>query len=206
MAKPQSTFKNMLFALLGVTVVASASLGLVNDATHSAIVKAENDKQTKAISSVLPPFSKLGEPKRVMPKEGKDSITIYPALNEKGETVANAVKTYTYKGFSGYIEVMTGFDKEGNISGFQVLKHAETPGLGSKMDEWFSNNKKETQCIIGKSPEKVSFMVTKDGGNIDAITAATISSRAFLDAINRAYSVLNQQYETDAVSSATQQN
>lgn len=191
----------MLISLLGVSLIASAALGLVNDATKSTIKQAELDKQTKAIASVLPPFDKLGESKQVLPKDGKDSITIYPAMNKEGETIANAVKSYTYSGFSGYIEVMVGFDKEGVITGYQILKHAETPGLGSKMSTWFNNKQKPGQCIIGRTPAKEPFKVSKDGGNVDAITAATISSRAFLQSVNRAYSALNEQY--DGVTAAT---
>ena len=106
-----------------------------------------------------------------------------------------------YSGFSGYVEIMVGFDKEGNISGYQVLKHAETPGLGSKMGEWFSNESKAKQNVIGRSLKEGQLKVSKDGGQVDAITAATITSRAFLESINRAYSVLNEQF--DGVTSAT---
>lgn len=202
MAKPQSNFRNMVIALLGVTLVASASLGLVYDATKAPIAKAEMDKQTNAIAAVLPAFDKLGDTYKMLPTDGKDSIEIFPALDANNTEVGKAVKTYTYKGFSGYIEIMVGFDKQGSITGFKVLKHAETPGLGSKMDEWFSNTEKETQNIIGLKPGNTGLKVTKDGGNIDAITAATISSRAFLDAINRANATANSQY-IDGSSSAT---
>ena len=78
-------------------------------------------------------------------------------------------------------------DKNGNFSGYSVLEHAETPGLGSKMGDWFKNSEKPDQYVIGKNPETTKFSVSKDGGDIDAITASTISSRAFLDALNRAY-------------------
>ncbi len=202
MAKPKSNFKNMVIALLGVTLVASASLGLVYDATKAPIAKAEMDKQTNAIAAVLPAFDKLGETYKMLPTDGKDSIEIFPALDANNTEVGKAVKTYTNKGFSGYIEIMVGFDKQGSISGFKVLKHAETPGLGSKMDEWFSNAEKESQYIIGLTPGNSALKVKKDGGNIDAITAATISSRAFLDAINRANATANSQY-IDGSSSAT---
>jgi electron transport complex protein RnfG len=87
---------------------------------------------------------------------------------------------------------MVGISNDGIISGYQVLKHAETPGLGSKMGLWFSNAEKPNQNVIGKSMSAGSLSVSKDGGSIDAITAATISSRAFLDAVNRAYSTINE--------------
>lgn len=202
MAKPQSNFRNMVIALLGVTLVASASLGLVYDATKAPIAKAEIKKQTDAIAAVLPIFEKLGESYKMLPNDGNDSIEIFPALDANNYEVGKAVKTYTNKGFSGYIELIVGFDKQGSISGFKVLKHAETPGLGSKMDEWFSNVEKKSQNIIGLTPGNTTLKITKDGGNIDAITAATITSRAFLDAINRANVTANSKY-IDGNSSAS---
>ncbi|MDA3929712.1 MAG: RnfABCDGE type electron transport complex subunit G [Prolixibacteraceae bacterium] len=192
MAKLESSFKNMVIALFGVTLIASAALGLVNDATIEPIAKAEMEKQTNAIAAVLTEFDSLGIAYKFLPSEGKDSIQIFPALNAEGEIISNAIKSYTYKGFSGYIEVMVGISNDGIISGYQVLKHAETPGLGSKMGLWFSNAEKPNQNVIGKSMSAGSLSVSKDGGSIDAITAATISSRAFLDAVNRAYSTINE--------------
>ncbi len=197
MAKLDSSFKNMLLSLFGVTLIASAALGLVNDATKDAIKAADIAKQTNAIAAVLPEFDHLNEPLTIMPETGRDSVTIFTALNSNNEVIGKAVQSYTYNGFSGFIEVMVGFDAEGVISGFQVLKHAETPGLGSKMDVWFSNTEKTGQCIINKNPATTKLTVSKDGGDIDAITAATISSRAFLDAINRAYSVVESQNKNE---------
>jgi electron transport complex protein RnfG len=201
MAKLESSFKNMVLSLLGITFVASAALGLVNSATKPAIEKAEIKQKSEAIAAVLPKFDKLGKEYQAMPKDGADCVEVFPALNASGEVIANAVKTYSYSGFSGYVEIMVGFDKEGNISGYQVLKHAETPGLGSKMAEWFSNESKAKQYVIGRSLKEGQLKVSKDGGQVDAITAATITSRAFLESINRAYSVLNDQF--DGVTSAT---
>jgi electron transport complex protein RnfG len=111
--------------------------------------------------------------------------------------VGIAIKTYTKKGFSGFISIMAGIDKSGNFSGYEILEHAETPGLGSKMGVWFNNTEKPKQNIIGKSPKTSKFQVSKDGGDIDAITASTITSRAFLEALVRAYTA----YEKNNTSS-----
>ncbi len=89
-------------------------------------------------------------------------------------------------GFGGPFRVMVGFDADGNILGYEVLEHQETPGLGSHIEHWFKNADKPNQNIIGRKADG-KFAVSKDGGEIDAITAATISSRAFLKAINQAY-------------------
>ncbi len=188
-------------SLFGVTFIASAALGLVNDATKDAIAEAEKNKQVKAIAAVLPEFDHLGSTEKALPVNGKDSLEIIPALDAGNQVIGNAVKTYSYNGFSGYIEIMVGFNPHGVITGYRVLKHAETPGLGSKMNTWFCDSTRSQQNIIGKNPGEQKLTVSKDGGSIDAITAATISSRAFLESVNQAYNVLNKMY--DGVTSAS---
>ena len=95
-----------------------------------------------------------------------------------------------------------GFDVEGKLLNYSVQQHSETPGLGSKMQEWFRTDK-NNQSVIGRTLTADGLKVTKDGGDVDAITAATISSRAFLDAINRAYSAYKS---ADMISTATSNN
>lgn len=184
MAKRESTFINMLVTLVLVTGIAAAALGFVYDFTKEPIEAAKLKAQTEAITQVLPEFDTLGISFKA-PTGGGDSLELFPAY-KGGELVGTAIKTYTKEGFSGLISVMCGVDKDGNFSGYSILEHAETPGLGSKMDPWFKTDK-GNQNVIGKNPETTDFHVTKDGGQIDAITASTISSRAFLDALRRAY-------------------
>ena len=187
MAKRESSFINMVLTLVLVTGIAAAVLGFVYDFTKGPIEVAKLKAQTEAIKTVLPEFDELGETMVVSPGEGQDSLEFFPAY-KNGELVGTAIKTYTKSGFSGFISIMAGIDKDGNFSGYSVLEHAETPGLGSKMGVWFNNPEKPNQYVIGKNPESTNFTVSKDGGDIDAITASTISSRAFLDALTRAYS------------------
>lgn len=186
MAKQESSFTNMVLTLVLVTGIAAAALGFVYDFTKGPIEAAKLKAQTEAIKNVLPDFDELGETVVFSPAEGEDSLQFFPAY-KNGELVGTAIKTYTKSGFSGFISIMAGIDKDGNFSGYSVLEHAETPGLGSKMDVWFNNAEKPNQYVIGKNPETTNFTVSKDGGDIDAITASTITSRAFLDALNRAY-------------------
>ena len=79
------------------------------------------------------------------------------------------------------------YDTEGKLLNYSVLQHAETPGLGAKMQEWFRTDKNR-QSVLGRNLSDGELKVTKDGGDVDAITASTITSRAFLNAVNRAYS------------------
>jgi electron transport complex protein RnfG len=193
--KLESTFTNMVIVLTIVSLIAAFSLASVFNMTKEPIEQAALKKKLKAIADVAPAFD--NDPNAEMFKlpafnpTADDSLEVYPA-KKNGKIVGYAIKTYTMKGFSGLIELMVGFEKDGTIKNYSVLKHSETPGLGTKMGVWFNNVNKPNQCILGKNPKNVNMTVSKDGGDIDAITAATISSRAFLDAINRAYKTLEQ--------------
>ncbi|RIH63565.1 RnfABCDGE type electron transport complex subunit G [Mariniphaga sediminis] len=186
MAKRESTFINMVVTLFAVTFIAATALGFVYNLTKEAIELSKLKAQSEAIEKVLPEFGELGDSYKVAAESSGDSIEFFPAY-KNGELVGVAVKTFTNKGFSGFISIMTGIDNAGNISGYEVLEHAETPGLGSKMDVWFRNVDKPNQNVVGKNPQSYKFEVSKDGGDIDAITASTITSRAFLDALVRAF-------------------
>lgn len=192
MAKRESTFINMVVTLLLVTGIAAAALGYVYVLTEEPIAAAKLKAQQEAIKKVLPEFDKLGDSYKVLTETNGDSLEFFPAF-KSGKLVGTAIMTYTKKGFGGFVSIMAGIDKSGNFSGYEVLEHEETPGLGSKMGVWFKNTEKPKQSVIGKSPKTTKFKVSKDGGDIDAITASTISSRAFLDAMNRAYNSYEQQ-------------
>lgn len=190
MAKRESTFINMVLTLFVVTFVAAAALGFVYDLTKEAIEEAKMKAQNEAIEKVLPEFDEVGESFKVAIASADDSLEIFPAY-KSDELVGVAVKTFTNNGFSGFFSVMAGIDTSGNLFGYEVLEHTETPGLGSKMNEWFRNMEKPAQTVIGKNPQSHQFEVTKDGGDIDAITASTITSRAFLEALTRAFEAYN---------------
>lgn len=187
MEKLKSTLPNMLLSLAGVCLIAGAALAAVHQFTAEPIRESKAAALQNAIRKVTPEFDNT--PTEEMYKcatyEG-DSLTIFPA-KKGGTLVGAAVESTTKKGFSGEIKVIVGFDAQGKLLNYSVLQHAETPGLGSKMEQWFRTDKNR-QNVLGKELSAGALKVTKDGGNIDAITAATISSRAFLDAINRAYS------------------
>ena len=133
--------------------------------------------------------------------KGKElTYIIYQTQDAQGKDLGAAVESTT-GGFGGDLKVLVGFDPEGKILGYTLLEHAETPGLGAKADKWFQKGEKGD--IIGKTPSE-PLTVSKDGGQVDAITASTITSRAFLLAVNSAYNA----YKTtpvDAESGATKQ-
>lgn len=191
MKKLSSTLPNMLLALGGICILVSGILALVNQVTSEPIAKAEIEAKVAAIRTVTPAFDNnpFTELQRVLPEGETDSLTVYPA-KKAGRLVGFAIESYTLKGFSGLIRTMIGFDAEGKLIDFAVLQHAESPGLGSRIYEWY-HEKSETggiRDLRGLDMKTVSpLTVSKDGGKVDAITAATISSRAFLDAVNRAW-------------------
>ncbi len=190
MAKKESSFINMALTLFIVALVASTALGYVYELTKEPIRLAKEKKVKDAIKSVLPQFDSLGTKYLVLPSDEKDSLIFYPAYSASGQLIGTAIQTYSNKGFSGYIGIMVGITPDGKVSNYSVLEHKETPGLGTKMKDWFKNPEKPKSSVLGRNPSNDNLTVSKDGGDIDAITAATISSRAFLDAINRAYNTL----------------
>jgi electron transport complex protein RnfG len=193
MAKLESTFRNMVLVLTSITLVAAVALGSVYNLTKEPIEASKRAKQENAIMEVLPPDVLI---------KGTDTITIegmpepfyvYQAY-AGDEFVGAAVQTYSKNGFSGEIKIMVGFDAKGNIINYSVLEQKETPGLGTKMVDWFKTEK-GNQDIRGLNGSKNNLNVTKNGGEVDAITAATISSNAFLEAVRYAYSAYSQNYD-----------
>lgn len=191
MAKLKSSLPNMLLSLTLIALVAAGLLAAVYTVTKDPIEAAKAEKQALAKLAVLP-------------LDGTTEVTLSDAEEVEGmsifkayvndELIGAAVEAKEV-GFGGYFKMMVGFDKEGTITGYQVLEHQETPGLGAKMDEWFKTDKNR-QSVLGLNPGKCNLTVSKDGGDVDAITAATISSRAFLLAITKAYNAyLSEQLE-----------
>lgn len=184
MAK-ESTFINMSVTLFAVCLIASAVLGGVYAVTKAPIEAAQLAKINGAIGGVVPAFDNApSDDKFEVEVNGKKSV-VYPAKNG-GEIVGYAIEASTSTGFGGNITLMVGFTTDGAIVKTSVISHAETPGLGAKITE--SESHFVTQ-FEGKNPADPNFKlsVKKDGGSVDAITASTITSRAFCDAVNTAY-------------------
>lgn len=193
----------MLLSLTLICVCAGAILAGVNMYTTGPIAASKAAALQNAIKEVVPGFDNnpTEQAYKGITSEG-DSLVIYPATKD-GKFIGVAVESNTKKGFSGEIRVIVGFDTEGKLLNYSILQHAETPGLGSKMQEWFRTERNK-QNIIGRVLSGGNLTVSKDGGDVDAITAATISSRAFLDAINRAYSAYKGADGSSGATSQTQ--
>ena len=184
----------MVIVLTVVTVVAGLLLGYVNKLTAEPIAQANAKALSDAIALVVPGFDNE-------PAANPDTIEvagvtykIYKAT--KGDKFIGAAVESSANGFGGALTVLVGFDADGKIIDYSLLSHAETPGLGSKAADWFKKGGKGD--ITGKNPGDKPLTVSKDGGEIDAITASTITSRAFLTAVNAAYAAYAKQNGNEA--------
>ena len=204
MKKLESSLMNMTLVLTGVAVVMGGILAFVNHLTEGPIAQQKEKTLADGIKTVMVcndlVVAKTDEIKQNDAKGKEQVFKIYQVKDDQGKELGAAVESTTM-GFGGDLKVLVGFDAKGTILGYTLLEHAETPGLGAKADQWFQKGQKGD--IIGKLPAQ-PLRVSKDGGQVDAITASTITSRAFLNAVNDAY----QAYKVtpvDAESGATKQ-
>ncbi len=193
MAKIKSSLTNIVCVLVCISLVIAALLAWVNNATTGPI--AEKAKQTLAngIMAVMGTneLNVASDVTVTMNVDGKEqTFIIHPVADKANQPLGAAVESTTL-GFSGDLKVLVGFAPDGTILGYTVLLSSETPGLGAKADQWFQKGSKGD--IIGQNPAQEELSVTKDGGKVDAITASTITSRAFLKAVNQAYAAYAQQ-------------
>ena len=193
MAKMESSLRNMVLSLTLISLGASDALGYVYEFTKEPIEPSKLNKKLEAIRQVVPEFTNNPNDDMFMLPTGEgDSLEVYPAVNGT-DTVGYAVRSYTNKGFSGYIGFMVGFTPDGTIYNISVLEQKETPGLGTKMvPEGTPDKPAFKDQFRGKNPGSFALKVKKDGGPVDAITAATISSRAFCDGVQRAYNTMQK--------------
>jgi electron transport complex protein RnfG len=205
MKKLESSLLNMTLVLTLVAVVMGGILASVNHLTEGPIAEQKEKALADGIKAVMVcddlKVAKTDEVKQNDDKGKEVVYTIYQIQDAQGKDLGAAVESTTM-GFGGDLKVLVGFDAEGNILGYTLLEHAETPGLGAKADKWFQKGQKGD--IIGKSPAE-PLTVSKDGGQVDAITASTITSRAFLLAVNNAYNAYKATPSADAETGATKQ-
>ena len=183
MQKIKSTFLNMTVIMTAVAIISAAAATYVYQLTLPAVTENLKKAEVEAISDIFGDEfdnNPIAEKTAVPMKKGIKELNIYP-LRKQDMIYAIAVKSYTNKGFGGELEIMTGFYINGTMAGYKVLNHKETPGLGSKIME----NEFMSQ-FIGLKIEGGKLKLRKEGGQIDGITSATISSKALLDAVNNA--------------------
>ena len=173
----KSNLKNMVLCLTAVCLVCAAILGVVYSVTYEPIREAARKALEESISKVLPSGGELSD---AAVSSFRGQKYEYYTSTSGDATVAYAVKSSTI-GFGGPLTLMVGVLPDGTVYNTSVLVCNETPGLGAKCqtDEHFMDQFK------GLSPEK-KLLVRKDGGDLDAITASTITSRAYALAVSNA--------------------
>lgn len=203
MKKLESTLVNMVGVLVCVALIMGGILAAVNHVTEGPISLQAEKTLSDGIKEVMM-SDNLKVTTNDTIKEMIDNkecvFIVHKASDQSGKELGAAVESTTL-GFGGNLKVLVGFNPAGEILGYTLLEHAETPGLGAKADTWFQKDGKAS--IIGKNPA-TPLTVSKDGGDVDAITASTITSRAFLKAINQAYNIYMKK-NADAQSGATRQ-
>lgn len=188
MDKKPSTLFNMISTLMLITLISGFLLGYFNNLTEEPKARVKAALKVKAINYVLPTYDNdlLKDVVKIKDPNSKDSIEVYTAYSKR-KLVGIALMGTSKKGFSGDVKCMVGYLPDGKINKIMVMEQKETPGLGTKMkDENF------IQQFLGKNPQTDKIIVKKDGGNIDALTGATISSRAFCETINSSFSVIKE--------------
>jgi electron transport complex protein RnfG len=191
MSKRASTLVNMLLTLVVITLISGFLLGYVNQITLAPKAKVAAERKIQALQAVLPPFDNdlMRDVVKFKSPDSADSIEIYKAT-QKGFIQGYAMMGTSEKGFSGTVKTMIGFKPDGSINNIVVLEQKETPGLGTKMKE-----AKFIKQFLGKNPATFNLKVKKDGGQVDALTGATISTRAFSETVQSSFELLKNQTE-----------
>lgn len=191
--KLTSTLPNMLLALTIIAGVAAGLLALVNGATSKTIAEGELSAKEEGIVAVSPEFDNAPFDEVIPLTIDGNEVKLYPT-RKGGTLVGVAVESTSSAGYGGNVVVLVGIDPHTlTLTNYTVLAHSETPGLGDRMQEWF--RAEGTAHYLPGTSLAEPLSVTKDGGTVDAISAATISSRAFLECVNRAALAVKQAKE-----------
>lgn len=208
------TLLNMILVLLIIAGVCSAAVSTLYSKTEPIIKKASIQKKVETLKKVLPEFNNSPVEEMTKVFVDGDSIEVYTAKKDSVITgyAVSASTTKGYGGKSGKMIVLAGFLPDGTIFNTEVIEIHETPGLGDKADKAKSN---WAEQFNQKNPATYNLKVKKDGGDVDAITAATITSRAYCDVLKKAYKAYQtvtgkveaeSESEHDANSGATSQS
>lgn len=223
MKKLESNILNMALVLTLIAVLAGGLLAWVNSKTKGPIEEINSQAIENGIKSVILAGRDI---EFTVEEQVENDGFVFHAVNDaNGNLLGTAVESTDRNGFGGALKIMVGFDPEGVILGYTVLEHSETPGLGAQADAWFRQSSASVGSqsvvadvligapavpgnhnIIGMNPADDIMMVSKDGGAVDAITASTITSRAFLRAVDAAYKAVFGYTAADGVSGASSQN
>ncbi len=174
-----------------ITAIAATLLAVANNATSDLIAQVQEQESNKARQEVLPSadtFMPLDENEfNSIVAENNKVKEVYVGKDSAGELVGYTLKTVA-SGYGGDIEIITGISAEGNVTGMKVVSHSETPGLGANSEKLEFRNQ-----FVGKSTSSnISVVKSAPKDNeIQAISGATITSKAVTGGVNMAIDVFN---------------
>jgi electron transport complex protein RnfG len=210
MKKLESSLLNMVLVLTGVAVIMGAVLAFMNHLTSDPIAQQQKKALDDGIKAVMAcnelEVTRTDTVRQTDNKGKEQTFIIYQTQDASHKELGAAVESVS-DGFGGKLRILVGFNPDGMILGYTLLEHAETPGLGAKADKWFQAGEKGS--IVGKQPTKDSLLtITKKAPEtpyeVQAITASTITSKAFILAVNNAYNAYKKTPATDAQTGATE--
>ena len=188
MEKLKSSILNMVIVLTVVSLVAALVLALVNEVTTGPIRQQAINEINNGIKDVMStPSLKVTNTDTIsVSNDGTVSkYVIHNTETANGKPLGAAIES-SVMGFGGELKILVGISNDYKVLGYKILQSSETPGLGQKADKWFQKDGKGN--VIGRQlSDGKPLSVSKDGGDVDAITSSTITSRAFLKAVNQAY-------------------
>lgn len=173
-----------------ITAVSAGLLGFANEITKEPIAKQVQQAREEAMKQTLPQAEKYEVVDVDLPEE---SIILEVNAGYKGDALEGFAVKVAPKGFGGSMEVMVGVSKDGILQGVKILSHSETPGLGANAEDASFTSQYE-----GKSGQlKVVKTTPSAEDEIQAITGATITSKAVTDGINEVIALLEHRVDTD---------
>jgi len=184
-----------LIVALTITCLGSAlALAAINSLTEEPIQEQKQLATMRAIKEVLPPFDNdpvaaTRQIRLAADEAGADTaLTVYLGIKE-GQISGVAFRVFG-EGYGGLIYAMVGTDLQGQISGVKILEHQETPGLGAKIEELAFTDQFKGKSLDNSVLVNGLIAVKNDGGDLDALTGATISPRGVAQAASACLKIL----------------
>ena len=182
---------NISFRLMLICAVSALVLSVVSDWTEAPIAAAARRAEMEAVAAVLPPFDNSPDSCAVSMGEAGEEGRTYYVGTRGGSVTGVAVRSSSKNGYGGVIDLMVGVDGAGTVTGVRVLRHSETPGLGAN----YTQNDLIQRFYVGRRLMSTDWRVKQDGGDIDAVTGATITGRAVAEALHSALRRYDQEKE-----------
>ncbi len=170
---PSSISPFLVFPVVVITLCAGAALALVNAVTEEPIAASKKKEKSDALAQVMPAFANDPTTDTTEKEAGGNPLVFYAGRDDAGNLTGYGVESATETGYSGHLSLVFGIDADGKVKGVRLLQHRETPGLGTKAEgpDYLGQ-------YLDQSLDGFKFEVTKDGGQVEAISGATITSRA----------------------------